>query len=288
MHISTYGILCQFLGHLILSASIRFSIGKKVETQNEANMISFDALTLVQRSTDLQWKVSTNVASGLMQSRFDAIAGFANGQAHSSKFYNCTRHPTLCKDPINCHQPRNKADKEFNKLFPATADGHSNLKTWCFAKQYESNLVQECLVNRDLKKSAQQVFRDTVAHGIGELDGSYCFIEGHCTNTAVNYNTSVQEAESMCDQRFGHDGWAKFSYVEFYATKKALKSTMDPRTGFHHPVLTKNFLRLACAMGNYHCDVIYCRDTYCKLPYYINKYSHLLPKTPGHLIQERV
>mmetsp|Transcript_33485 Transcript_33485/g.77821 ORF Transcript_33485/g.77821 Transcript_33485/m.77821 type:complete len:267 (+) Transcript_33485:50-850(+) len=206
------------------------------------------------------------------------------------KPFNCTENPFMCEAPYNCHTKLNAAERT-KKLKTMATDGHPNLHTWCNAPQYIPSLVRTCLRDHNLKLSAQKVYTATVKKRFGpftaELDASYCFMEGHCTNTAVTYDTTLEDAEKMCDYRFGHKGWAvNFGYNDMVGIAFSKPGGMTVNNGFTNPRLTKLFLKAACAMGNYHCDVIYCKDTYCSMPNYTEKYQHLLPKTPGHEIRQ--
>lgn len=176
------------------------------------------------------------------------------------------------------------------RMKTVAVDGHVNFHSWCRSPKYWSSVVKHCLVEKDLVKSAWTLYNlsktDALPSFVPEMDASYCFIEGHCTNEAVTASTTVEQAESMCDARYGHSAWAEdFGW-------KDLGGVDDPslysNDGFKDGNLTRLFLKLACAMGNYHCDVIYCKETYCKQPYYINKYGHLLPKVPGHLLVQKL
>lgn len=202
-------------------------------------------------------------------------------------YVDCEKYPGLCKPPFNCDQPITLMDL-MTTSFHMADNGHANLRSWCMAGQY-AGYMNECIANRDLRKAAQVQFEwaKLQHNGVDETDASYCFMEGHCTNKAVHVNTTVEEAELMCNRRLGNRGWTSFSLSQVMPI--ALKFSFggaDATNGFHDRELSKFYLRAACAMGNYHCDVFYCRETYCKKNYYIKKYSHLLPKTPGHLIKE--
>eukprot|EP00415_Alexandrium_ostenfeldii_P004556 UN4556 len=154
--------------------------------------------------------------------------------------------------------------------------------------------MHACIVEKDLVKAGHIQYQWSVDQksGIDELDGSYCFIEGHCTNEAVTNQTTVEEATQMCDERYGREGWSTVGSIKSMPMMMEAMHTVpladtQGADGFHDARGTKLFLKLACAMGNYHCDVMYCKETYCKNPYYVKKYSHLLPKAPGHLLQSR-
>uniref|UniRef100_A0A7S2NB25 Uncharacterized protein n=1 Tax=Alexandrium andersonii TaxID=327968 RepID=A0A7S2NB25_9DINO len=212
--------------------------------------------------------------------------------------YDCDARPWMCQEPFNCHHDLNPLEMVKRPFQIATDDGHANLRTWCMpsAEKYVDNLVKHCLVEKDLHKSGQAVYEETRRGRFGattaETDASYCFIEGHCSNTAVTENTTLEEAEQMCDFRYGHDGWAKnFGFKDLAGPKQrkaALWGGADLiNGGFYHTAMSKPYVKAACAMGNFHCDVLYCRETYCQEPYYIKKYGHLLPKVPGHLIEDK-
>lgn len=167
----------------------------------------------------------------------------------------------------------------------ATGDGHANLRTWCWLEEFEHSLVTECLVNRDLKKSAHLVFDQQVARGAGELDASYCFMEGHCLDTELNENSTIQDAEKQCDRKYGHAGWAEVSRNSFLldGVSSILTGGASASTGFHTKSLAESFGKLACAMGNWHCDNVYCKETYCKHPHYRERYSYLSHSEPRSL-----
>merc|ERR1719414_2914928 len=151
--------------------------------------------------------------------------------------------------------------------------------------------VHTCIVEKDLVKAAQIQYQWSLdqRNGIDELDGSYCFIEGHCSNTAVTNSTTLEESYQMCDYRYGRRSWTKIgSLMSLVSVLKPLHESMgSPYDGFHNTEVTKVFLKAACAMGNYHCDVMYCKETYCKMKHYKDKYEHLQPDAPGQLLYQR-
>lgn len=119
-----------------------------------------------------------------------------------------------------------------------------------------------------------------------DFDAQYCFIVGHCENTAVNDTTNIAEGEKMCDKRYGrrHNGppWYEFSMMDLAksAALSPLSGGMNLAFTVRSPLhlnLNRNFAhsfaKLACAMGNYHCDARYCQLKYCKDPYYRSKYA---------------
>lgn len=260
-----------------------------------------DTAAFVQATVHTHNAASTNMAYGRAQ-----LAAALVSAANQSQFptgvapgfqglppmpkFDCDKYPKLCEAPFNCADwsPYEMMKTPFVGLAP---DGKANLRTWCGAPQYEA-YIHMCLVQKDLVKAGQIQYDWSVAPGIAqkeqvnELDGSYCFIEGHCSNTAVTNATTLEESYQMCDDRYG-SSWRKIASIPTAPKLMYGLSSMpaDHSTGFHNTITTQVFLKLACAMGNYHCDVVYCKETYCKNPYYVKKYSHLLPKAPGHLLQ---
>jgi len=200
------------------------------------------------------------------------------GLAQEADPVNCSQYPTLCEAPFDCNSKPVTPEEvaRWTAVGVATEDGHSNLKSWCLAPKYEGNLVKNCLKNHDLKTHAQVMFDWTVAEGIDQLDGSYCFIEGHCTNMNVTYDTTVEEAEAACDAKYGHENWTSFKLGDIDIATVRHPGASSKVTGFHSREITAAYGMAACAMGNFHCDVIYCRDTYCKKPEYVEKYGHYL------------
>eukprot|EP00413_Alexandrium_margalefii_P022446 CAMPEP_0204564126 /NCGR_PEP_ID=MMETSP0661-20131031/34707_1 /ASSEMBLY_ACC=CAM_ASM_000606 /TAXON_ID=109239 /ORGANISM="Alexandrium margalefi, Strain AMGDE01CS-322" /LENGTH=305 /DNA_ID=CAMNT_0051571747 /DNA_START=67 /DNA_END=981 /DNA_ORIENTATION=+ len=194
--------------------------------------------------------------------------------------FDCTKFPDFCREPFNCQEGLDPF------RLSIAQQGRANLHSWCSDTAYYPYMTT-CMQQRDPVKAAKIQYAWSVAQkrGIEEMDGSYCFIEGHCTNEAVTANTTLEEAEKMCDARYGHGGWTGWTPLEEPRALLSLalfgKYAASATTGFHDCKLTRVFLKMACAMGNYHCDVMYCKETYCKNEYYVSKYGHLQPETPG-------
>jgi len=206
----------------------------------------------------------------------------ANRNIDVKRGFNCSSHPALCVEPFNCQTYDGPQGLDIGAAI--AKNGRANLQSWCQEPQYHEFLSQ-CIVEKDLVKAGQIQYNNTKAgkHGPNtfQMDGSYCFIEGHCLNRAVHANTTLPEAEAQCNARFGHTAWTTFgdpqspdtmTHANFMSTRHKL----DLSKGFQDQESTRGFLLLACAMGNYHCDVMYCKETYCKDQEMIQKYSHFL------------
>mmetsp|Transcript_120374 Transcript_120374/g.351648 ORF Transcript_120374/g.351648 Transcript_120374/m.351648 type:complete len:175 (+) Transcript_120374:1-525(+) len=163
----------------------------------------------------------------------------------------------------------------------ATNDAHANLRSWCMPglEKYANTVVKECLVNDNKKASAKAMYQQAFKDYSDELDASYCFLEGHCTNTVVHDNTSLFEMEVICDYRFTRKGWTMNflkAMKRLMTMKTAFSSLVSTKTGFRTQRLTRHLSKMACAQGTFHCDVMYCKHTYCRDEYYVNKYGGLL------------
>lgn len=196
--------------------------------------------------------------------------------------FDCSSYPALCVEPFNC-----QTSDGSQGIGPGAAiakNGHANLQSWCQVPQYHE-FVGQCIVEKDLVKAGHTQYTNTKAgkHGPNtfQMDGSYCFIEGHCLNQAVSENTTLEEAESQCDARYGHEAWTTMGDHQSHDTMTHLSfmsnlGKLDLSNGFPGKEGTQGFLLMACAMGNYHCDVMYCKETYCKDQDMIQKYGHFL------------
>lgn len=211
-------------------------------------------------------------------------AGILNQTVQDDGF-DCDKYHHFCQEPFNC-QPG--AAHLFDTLSIAAgawtqglAHDGVNLHSWCAVPDYQ-DFVHQCLVEKDLVKAGHTQFEKTKSGEFGEfvylMDGSYCFIEGHCLNTAVTENTTLAEASKMCDDRYGHERWTSFGSSGSKDTVDFIKNRTgaDFSNGMSGKEHTTGFLLAACAMGNYHCDVMYCKETYCKQEDLKEKYSHFL------------
>jgi len=194
--------------------------------------------------------------------------------------FDCHAYPALCQAPFNCHEV-NPVDTQQWMMKGAAHKGRPNYKLWCAVPHYEA-YASRCAVG-DLDGAGKIQFHLTTAGHFGpltkEMDGSYCFIDGHCANGEVTNDTTVQDAIEMCDARFGRQAWAAWG-SESMPQEDHLDYSVptDMTKGYQNPEQTRPSLLAACAMGNYHCDVRYCLETYCKEEYYVKKYGHLLKK----------
>jgi len=198
--------------------------------------------------------------------------------------FNCTGRPLECEEPFKCQTLSPLEPLEWGWSGYAGGSGKTNPRVWCSVPDYVP-YMHECLVTRDLQKAAHLQYEATQAGRFGpltaEMDGSYCFIEGYCVDKTVSHETTLEEAEQLCDKRFGRATWTAYGSVRSPPEDQPGAGGMPNASGFANLAQTRPFVLAACAMGNYHCDIVYCKETYCKSPYYVGKYGHLL-KEFGH------
>jgi len=254
---------------------------------------ALSAASVEDTSVLVQSAVRSHEVAAATSQRAELLRKLASGQlppAFLNYKFDCKASPRLCEAPFFCDSftPMELAKIPIEGLAP---DGKPNLRLWCIAPMYQ-NYMATCLADKDLVKAAKVQFEWSLNqhNGVDEADGSYCFIEGHCSNTAVTNETTLEESVQMCDDRYGRTGWAAMGRAD--QAPKMLEMLAHPvpldlHGGFHDAKTTTVFLKAACAMGNYHCDVVYCKETYCKNPHYVQRYGHLLPKAPGHLLQAK-
>mmetsp|Transcript_89526 Transcript_89526/g.200296 ORF Transcript_89526/g.200296 Transcript_89526/m.200296 type:complete len:277 (-) Transcript_89526:69-899(-) len=197
--------------------------------------------------------------------------------------FDCSKYPEFCKEPFNCDKWDGPMASFVEGMVAGgvATDGKVNYQAWCNGPEKLPHLTK-CVAG-DLDGAGRLQFEMGKAgvfgdpREYGEIDASYCFMEGHCVNSEVTNDTTLDEAVQQCDKRFGRDAWAHAGSAGFLVDFTShFMGLTDPANGFTSSSQTRPFLLLACAMGNYHCDVRYCQVTYCKDEYYVKKYGHYL------------
>eukprot|EP00411_Alexandrium_monilatum_P084549 CAMPEP_0175710406 /NCGR_PEP_ID=MMETSP0097-20121207/40066_1 /TAXON_ID=311494 /ORGANISM="Alexandrium monilatum, Strain CCMP3105" /LENGTH=305 /DNA_ID=CAMNT_0017017825 /DNA_START=44 /DNA_END=961 /DNA_ORIENTATION=+ len=197
----------------------------------------------------------------------------------------CYMYPGYCKAPFSCPEfARNEAHEKFNEWIVngLAPGGIPDLHVWCYSEE-SYQYISRCATG-DLIGAAKIRYLLTRAGYFGglahETDGSLCFLEGYCADTDVSENTTLGEAMQLCDERYGHEDWihsgSLFSPAENAVGYAQEETWRDPRNGYANRSQTRPLGLAACARGCYHCDVMYCRENYCKDEYYIKKYGHFL------------
>jgi len=207
---------------------------------------------------------------------------------------DCNMYPLFCDARMNClSEPLQEQELRSLDKRIATTDGHANLRLWCMARRRYASPLKKCLLDGDIAGYAHEMFALQDAENMNTnrdllaMDAEYCFGAGHCNDTEVSLKTSLRDAEGICDRKFGRERWTGVSWRTVRellkwardmpsAEDRMVRDGEEGRHGTTTPpppgspqamMLQRSRAELAalvsCAMGNYHCDVAYCRNRYC-------------------------
>lgn len=200
---------------------------------------------------------------------------------------DCEAYPMFCHPKVNCAaDPLSDLDIMALDRRIATEDGHSNPRSWCLAYPAYATPLQKCVLEGDLHGYAQEMLASQAKANLLDVDALYCFMSGHCNDTDVTLNTTVLESEAICDRRYGHARWAEIGWRDFRGVLKRSDQVDEASTEGLPPKSWERLLALArheaeisvatsCAMGNFHCDVAYCRASYCGNAHYHERFGNL-------------
>lgn len=272
------------LASFVLSAPVKDSL-KEIVTVGEEGTCGLGLIQRAAAPARLVKKAEPEPKKSLRQSAAQVAA------AKKRSNFDCQAHSQYCGDPLNCDVEDTEEEiQSWEDTF--AKDGVPNLKAWCYMEDmaYENSLISECFVHRNLSLSGMKVFEEQKAKHFAEYDASYCFIVGHCdADRAVADNAMIQEGVDLCDQKYGREAWStQFGRKHMDMDAWTGNGWMNQDTGFHHREPAHAFAKMACAMGNYHCDVRYCQVSYCNNEYYKKRYgcyAHQDPE-PGHVCPE--
>jgi len=199
---------------------------------------------------------------------------------------DCQAHPMFCNAKLNCAgEPVTDSEKADLATRLASRDGHVNLRSWCAGYPLYALSVQKCIVEEDLDGYAQSMYESQKKLNLLDADAVYCFAVGHCNNTAVTSKTTLLEAEASCNEQFGHERWTgvgwnqmdKVMKVAFAFESGELKVNVSSWADKLAVIknLTAVSAMTACAMGNFHCDIAYCKRNFCNDAQYRSKFGNL-------------
>jgi len=201
--------------------------------------------------------------------------------------FNCSSHPNMCKVPFNCH------DLDVANLVGWMTKGYGHKggdpRAFCMATNYDEYMTT-CYDGPggkgDLVKTGVLQYNMTMWGSYGQptkdMDASYCFMENFCDDDFVTNATTLADADNLCDERFATAKvhWRNYTPNHHSFLMKKLANKVSNTDGFHDKAIADSYLKLACGMGNFHCDVMYCKEGYCKDPYYQKKYGHYMANPP--------
>lgn len=226
-------------------------------------------------------------SAGVLLREGQLLAHWAAGRSQGPppRIYDCDATPALCSAPFHCDKPgagRPAAGE------PIAIGRHANWRAVC-GLPYETAMVQCAAGNlsgyADLMQRTQ-LKAGIMGRAVVDVDAQYCFLVGHCDNRRTNATTTLAEGEAMCNERYGRrwngPPWHRFSMLDVVkgVALSPLSGGMNMGFSVKSPLhvnlndkLAHTFAKLACAMGNYHCDAVYCKEKYCSDPYYRSKYA---------------
>lgn len=230
------------------------------------------------------------------QSAAAASAGrFWGRKREPQEGVDCSEMPEVCASPFDCGPSVSPGSGfEHPRLEPgarlparegqqdryvrlASIDGHANLHAWCQYPKGYLKYAQHCSKGEMVAAAhalheVQSVRRPDGSYPLRTMDAAYCFASGHCNDTAVTANTTLDEAETMCDKKYSRRIWASVGPLEM--AKSPTRLGRDSSWG-----------KVACSMGTFHCDVMYCKEFYCHDAKWISKFGALAqgPERTGRL-----
>uniref|UniRef100_A0A7S1PIM4 Uncharacterized protein n=1 Tax=Alexandrium catenella TaxID=2925 RepID=A0A7S1PIM4_ALECA len=215
-----------------------------------------------------------------------AVLRAARSSDPFGKTLNCSRDPILCEAPLNCQEKSGLAS-----VAPAK-DGHPNFNMWCLSYPLYTHAGAQCARGNlsgyiALVKKDQEAVSKMLMVNVSNVDAEYCFLAGHCDSPHnPTDGSSVEEMEKMCDAKYGAEHW-RHEFAKHYpgsmltslaqgvATGKVYVDLFHPGKVMVNQAFADTMAELACGMGNYHCDVAYCKQTFCTHPYWSSLHSHL-------------
>lgn len=228
--------------------------------------------------------------AGFENSRLGLLAMVQRGRVSMHQPFDCAALPYMCEAPFNCQNWTLKDTLGIMLNGFATKDGKANPRSWCMpgAQAYADTMLKECVARGNPHGSAQLLRERSLDLGHQEMDASYCFAEGHCRDFGAGEGSAAADSEQICDSKFGRDGWTTDllkSLTKSFSGKSAQPNLMNLKHGFNNRAVTEALTKMSCAMGVYHCDVQYCKHTYCKDEHYRSKYSFMEPPSPQHVLE---
>lgn len=172
------------------------------------------------------------------------------------------------------------------------SSGQPYYQTFCIEGLHrdQGKYASACIAEHELKKAAGLQRQWAEDNNATEIHASMCFMEGHCTNTQVTEKTTAEEAIAMCDKRYSRAGWTAMFAPAVTGKMRLMMGSKDGRfsqeSGVTDQHISKYMQKMACAQGTYHCDVMTCKQTYCKEEKFMSKYGYLQPDKPGHELRQ--
>lgn len=176
----------------------------------------------------------------------------------------------LCMGPFHCEEGHWDTSEVL-----AGPDGRANYRSWCGHElpfRYENGAIKcahgklgdyghAILDSEILRKPGSgqggAMFKSIFAH--------HCFSQGFCDDTNVTEKTNIEEAEELCDQRYGRENWSTLKGKKIKAMTSSLETQelLDDEGLHFTPEYERLYAMAGCAQGVHHCDVHWCKTFFC-------------------------
>jgi len=169
----------------------------------------------------------------------------------------CDLYPESCRPPAKFDCGSTSEDS----LGKLKADSHN--WRWCWTDPAYLNYTKMCQSGH--LKGASEFLIASLRANEGELlpyEAQYCFAAGHCGNGAITESSTFEDGEAQCDLMYNRSAW-----------KAVHPAAMGMRP--HHKGPASQWGLVACSMGLFHCDVVYCQENYCKDEAFLAEFGHL-------------
>lgn len=201
------------------------------------------------------------------------LARFGGSFSTNRSLEDCRDFPKTCAPPFTCEKHEVSTRKSRKVVRLATEDGRANVHSWCGYPRGYVRYAQQCAAGnlfhaaQELRRVQEDRRRPDGSYPLLIMDAAYCFASGHCNDTDVTLHTTIPQAETMCDARYTRRAWTGVGPLAMAASPK--------RRG-----TDSAWAKVACAMGTYHCDIVYCRIYYCKDTEWRARFGHLAQSGP--------
>mmetsp|Transcript_60853 Transcript_60853/g.156857 ORF Transcript_60853/g.156857 Transcript_60853/m.156857 type:complete len:298 (-) Transcript_60853:154-1047(-) len=262
--------------------------------QAEDELINDMRTELLQVDVNWRDKVLAQSAPGgyqkaflnLLHTRYErTLAAIASEASATDGPVDCEQYPMFCNPRVNCAgKPLTTAERQSLSKTLSTATGHPNPRSWCLIYPLHAMSLQKCILEGNMTAYAQECYIAQEKLHLVEADAVYCFAADLCNNTEVTSNTTSAEAEAICDRNFGHSNWTSIGWKDFEdmlgrATQLLSNYKQANLTDYELWAIARRessiSAQVGCAMGNYRCDVFYCKQNFCNNDHWRTKYGNL-------------
>lgn len=265
------------------SSLLQVDVGWRARAAEAATRATLAEVPEAPRSAAGQGQ--TGLLQLLHQRQMRAFGDLAAESLTGNQTVDCEQYPMFCDPKVNCAgKPVSNAERHSLEKRLATPTGHANPRAWCLIYPLHAMSLQKCVLESNPLGYAEECYAQQEKLGLVDADAVYCFAAGMCNNTEVTLDTTVQQSEAICDHDFGRNKWLNIGWKDFndmMDRAKKLLANYGQMNLTDYELFTiaqreaKISAEVACAMGNYQCDVFYCKQKFCTNDHWRTKYGNL-------------